>query len=62
MAYEQPIKPHFFRDWARDHPKTVLPIIVFFLGTLTYTVGVYLHSSPVVAYPVTNRYLIQYAN
>ncbi|KIM87636.1 hypothetical protein PILCRDRAFT_815213 [Piloderma croceum F 1598] len=38
MAYEQPIKPHVIRDWMSDHPKTVLPVIVFFLGTLTYTI------------------------
>ena len=37
-AYIQPIQAHVFRDWVKDHPKTMLPVIVFLLGTLTYTV------------------------
>ncbi|KAF7974077.1 hypothetical protein HWV62_13499 [Athelia sp. TMB] len=37
-AYVQPIQAHVFRDWVKDHPKTMLPVIVFLLGTLTYTI------------------------
>lgn len=37
-AYEQPIQAHVIRNWMKDHPKTVLPVIIFLLGTLTYTV------------------------
>jgi hypothetical protein len=34
------MKAHVIRNWMRDHPRTVLPIVVFLLGTLTYTVRV----------------------
>ncbi|KIJ34602.1 hypothetical protein M422DRAFT_70117 [Sphaerobolus stellatus SS14] len=37
-GYERPIKPHLVRDWLASHPKIVFPIVVFLLGTLTYTV------------------------
>jgi len=37
-AYQQPIQAHAIRDWISNHPKIVLPVIVFLLGTLTYTI------------------------
>ena len=37
-AYERPIRAHAIRDWITGHPRIVLPILFFFLGTLTYTV------------------------
>ena len=36
--YQQPIEVHAIRDWISGHPRIVLPVIVFLLGTLTYTV------------------------
>jgi hypothetical protein len=36
--YEQPLQVHVIRNWLSSHPKIVLPVIVFLLGTLTYTV------------------------
>lgn len=47
--YQQPLQAHAIRNWMSSHPKIMLPIIVFLLGTLTYTVrsclvqGLYLH-------------------
>jgi hypothetical protein len=38
-AYEQPIQVHAVRNWISSHPRIVLPVIVFLLGTLTYTVS-----------------------
>lgn len=38
-GYERPIKPHLIRDWLASHPKIVFPVVVFLLGTLTYTVS-----------------------
>lgn len=37
-SYESPIKGHVIRDWISKHPKTFLPVLLFLLGTLTYTV------------------------
>lgn len=37
-AYERPIQAHQIRDWMTSHPRIVLPILLFLLGTLTYTV------------------------
>ncbi|KAL4065316.1 RNA12 protein-domain-containing protein [Scleroderma citrinum] len=37
-AYERPIQAHAIRDWITGHPRIVLPILFFLLGTLTYTV------------------------
>jgi hypothetical protein len=37
-AYEQPLRANVIRNWLSGHPKIVLPVIVFLLGTLTYTV------------------------
>jgi hypothetical protein len=40
--YERVIKAHLIRDWLSKHPRIVLPIVVFLLGTMTYTVCIYL--------------------
>lgn len=37
-GYGQMIQAHVFRDWIAGHPKIVLPIVVFLLGSLTYAV------------------------
>ncbi|KAF8589948.1 exonuclease [Ramaria rubella] len=37
-AYERPLKPHLIREWLASHPRIVFPVLVFLLGTLTYTV------------------------
>lgn len=37
-VYQRPIQAHAIRDWLTSHPRIVLPIIFFLLGTLTYTV------------------------
>ena len=42
IAYEQALKAHVIRDWATNHPRIMLPILAFLLGTLTYTVCLYL--------------------
>jgi hypothetical protein len=39
-GYQQPIHPHVIRDWMSGHPKIMLPLLVFLLGTITYTVSV----------------------
>jgi hypothetical protein len=36
--YQQPLQAHVVRDWVSSHPRITLPILVFVLGTLTYTV------------------------
>ncbi|EPQ58246.1 hypothetical protein GLOTRDRAFT_57027 [Gloeophyllum trabeum ATCC 11539] len=38
LGYREPLQAHVIRDWIFSHPRIVLPIVVFFLGTLTYTV------------------------
>jgi hypothetical protein len=37
-GYAQLIQAHVFRDWIVNHPKIMLPIIVFLLGSVTYAV------------------------
>ncbi|KAG1819493.1 RNA12 protein-domain-containing protein [Suillus subaureus] len=37
-VYQRPIQAHAIRDWLTSHPRIVLPIIFFLLGTLTYTI------------------------
>ena len=37
-SYQRPIQAHAIRDWLNSHPKIVLPVFVFLLGTLTYTI------------------------
>uniref|UniRef100_A0A8H7Y4C2 Mitochondrial escape protein 2 n=1 Tax=Psilocybe cubensis TaxID=181762 RepID=A0A8H7Y4C2_PSICU len=36
--YDTPVKAHDIRNWMSSHPKIMLPIIIFLLGTLTYTI------------------------
>ncbi|KAF8626167.1 hypothetical protein AX15_005055 [Amanita polypyramis BW_CC] len=36
--YQEPIQAHTIRNWISSHPKIMVPLIVFLLGTLTYTV------------------------
>lgn len=38
LNYQKPIQAHAIRDWMGSHPKITLPLIVFLLGSLTYTV------------------------
>ncbi|KAF8431788.1 RNA12 protein-domain-containing protein [Boletus edulis BED1] len=38
ILYERPIRVHAIRNWLTTHPKIVLPILFFLLGTLTYTI------------------------
>lgn len=54
-----PVQAHVIRDWASKHPRIVIPVIVFFLGTLTYAVSrIHLYAtSP----PTSVRFLTQYA-
>ncbi|KAG6820790.1 hypothetical protein H0H93_011555 [Arthromyces matolae] len=35
-AYQRQVQPHIVRDWMSSHPKIMLPLLVFLLGTLTY--------------------------
>ena len=37
-GYGQLLQAHVFRDWIVNHPRIMLPIIVFLLGSLTYAV------------------------
>lgn len=37
-VYQRPIQVHAIRDWLTSHPRIVLPIMFFLLGTLTYTI------------------------
>lgn len=36
--YQKPIQVHVIRNWISSHPKIVMPLVVFLLGALTYTV------------------------
>ncbi|KAJ7105752.1 RNA12 protein-domain-containing protein [Mycena crocata] len=38
MAYTSPLDAHKVRDWMAKHPRIVLPIAIFLLGSLTYTI------------------------
>ncbi|KAG6854990.1 hypothetical protein C0991_009813 [Blastosporella zonata] len=37
-AYERPVQSHAVRGWISSHPKIMLPLLVFLLGTITYTI------------------------
>jgi hypothetical protein len=37
-VYERPIKSQAAREWMASHPRIVVPILVFLLGTLSYVV------------------------
>ena len=39
-AFQPAVQAHALRDWATAHPRIVIPVLVFLLGTLTYTVRV----------------------
>ncbi|CAA7267988.1 unnamed protein product [Cyclocybe aegerita] len=36
--YQRPLETHAIRNWMSSHPKIMLPIIVFLLGSITYTI------------------------
>ncbi|CAE6435290.1 hypothetical protein ACGC1H_002868 [Rhizoctonia solani] len=38
MLYEQPIKENAIRNWLANHPRLVLPVLAFLIGTISYTV------------------------
>ncbi|KDQ13211.1 hypothetical protein BOTBODRAFT_188730 [Botryobasidium botryosum FD-172 SS1] len=38
IFYERQIKPHLVRDWVTGHPRIVLPLLVFFFGSMTYII------------------------
>lgn len=61
-VYQKPIQVHAIRDWMSSHPKIMLPLLVFLLGTLTYTVSQISHSvvgpePPILTF---SRYLIPF--
>ncbi|KAI0698509.1 RNA12 protein-domain-containing protein [Cytidiella melzeri] len=37
-SYQQPIQAHAVRDYISSHPKIFLPVFIFLLGSLTYTI------------------------
>ncbi|OBZ75791.1 Mitochondrial escape protein 2 [Grifola frondosa] len=37
-SYQQPIEVHAIRDYITSHPRIFLPVLLFLLGTLTYTI------------------------
>ncbi|KAI0060858.1 hypothetical protein BV25DRAFT_1839423 [Artomyces pyxidatus] len=37
-AFQPPVQAHVIRDWITGHPRISIPVLVFLLGTLTYTV------------------------
>ncbi|THH15607.1 hypothetical protein EW146_g4901 [Bondarzewia mesenterica] len=37
-AFQSPVQAHIVRDWITSHPKIFVPVLVFLLGTLTYTI------------------------
>lgn len=45
LYYERPLKAHAIRDWLSSHPRIVLPIVAFLIGTLSYTVRAMLQSA-----------------
>lgn len=38
VGFERPIKAHAVRDWISGHPRLVLPVLFFLIGTITYTI------------------------
>ena len=40
-GYQQAMHPHAIREWMSGHPRIMLPLLVFLLGSITYTVCVY---------------------
>lgn len=41
-SYQVPLQAHVIRDYITSHPRIFLPVLIFLLGTLTYTVGFHL--------------------
>jgi hypothetical protein len=39
VLYNQPLKEKAIRNWLTSHPRIVLPILAFLIGTITYTVS-----------------------
>ncbi|KAI9067059.1 hypothetical protein FKP32DRAFT_1664487 [Trametes sanguinea] len=37
-SYQQPIAAHAIRDYVTSHPRLFLPVLLFLLGTVTYTI------------------------
>ena len=37
LFYERPIKAHAIRTWLSTHPRIVIPLAAFLIGTLSYT-------------------------
>ncbi|GHJ88128.1 hypothetical protein NliqN6_4530 [Naganishia liquefaciens] len=37
LFYERPIKAHAIRTWISTHPRIVIPVAAFLIGTLSYT-------------------------
>ncbi|KAF5391771.1 hypothetical protein D9757_001714 [Collybiopsis confluens] len=38
ISYAYPIEAHVVREWVANHPRIILPIIFFLLGTITYAI------------------------
>ncbi|KAF7778900.1 hypothetical protein Agabi119p4_3245 [Agaricus bisporus var. burnettii] len=38
LSYLKPIQAHAVRDWFGSHPRFTIPLIIFLLGSLTYTI------------------------
>ncbi|KAI0256515.1 RNA12 protein-domain-containing protein [Lactifluus subvellereus] len=38
VSFSPPIRVHLIRDWIAKHPRIFVPVLIFFLGTLTYTI------------------------
>ncbi|KAL5532911.1 YME2 [Sanghuangporus sanghuang] len=36
--YERPLRAHAIRDWITGHPRLMVPVFVFLIGAVTYTV------------------------
>ncbi|KAJ3477560.1 hypothetical protein NLI96_g10383 [Meripilus lineatus] len=37
-SYQVPLQAHVIRDYITSHPRIFLPVLIFLLGTLTYTI------------------------
>ncbi|KZT03537.1 uncharacterized protein LAESUDRAFT_761884 [Laetiporus sulphureus 93-53] len=37
-TYQPPVQAHAFRDYVTGHPRIFLPVVIFLLGALTYTI------------------------
>lgn len=41
-VYERRLKFQAAWEWASSHPRIVIPIVIFLLGTISYLVGYFL--------------------